>query len=237
MPYFNNGTINILFLHIPKTGGTSIDVFLSKKYNIPLNTKSLFTNDSVKTKIGNVEIATSLQHVTYRDIIEHKEFFGIDFNDIKIITIVRNPYERIISDLFFLKLINKESSKDVTFSAIKSYISSKTTDGHNRPQYQYLNTDNYDLSISKITIMRTESLRQDMIRLGYVDFDVIANSNPDKIDHYSFLNNNSINLINKFYDKDFELFGYSKIVPVVSKQEKNDNVHFSSMFRIPVMRS
>ena len=42
MPYFKDNNINILFIHIPKTGGSSLEVYFSKKFNIPLNNKSLF---------------------------------------------------------------------------------------------------------------------------------------------------------------------------------------------------
>ena len=42
MPYFKNDNVNILFIHIPKTGGTSLDNYFSKKYNIDLNDKSLY---------------------------------------------------------------------------------------------------------------------------------------------------------------------------------------------------
>jgi hypothetical protein len=214
MPYFKNEKINILFIHIPKTGGTSVETYFSKKYNIPLNEKSLFTHAGVKTKVDkNVVIENSLQHATYQEIITHAKFFNIDFNDIKIMTIVRNPYDRIISDLFFFGLINKKSSSEETFEVIKKYLVSKHLDGHNRPQYQYLKFDNYEKELSKINILRTESLDQNMIDLGYVDFDFRVQLNTTKVDYYSFLNNDSIGLINAFYSKDFKLFSYKKIIP------------------------
>ena len=38
MPYFKK--INLLFIHIPKTGGTSIENYFYKKYDIERNVQS-----------------------------------------------------------------------------------------------------------------------------------------------------------------------------------------------------
>ena len=55
-----------------------------------------------------------------------------------------------------------------------------------------------------------------MINLGYTDFNehvkTISNINTEGKNYYDFLNNNSIQLINEFYDYDFILFNYTKIV-------------------------
>ena len=50
MPYFKNNTINVLFIHIPKTGGTSIEMYFSSKFSIVLNNTSLynFTHEQIK---------------------------------------------------------------------------------------------------------------------------------------------------------------------------------------------
>ena len=56
MPYFKNNNLNLLFIHIPKTGGTSLEKYLSQKHNIPLDSKSLYSNS--KNGYNNV----SLQH-------------------------------------------------------------------------------------------------------------------------------------------------------------------------------
>ena len=32
MPYFHNNYVNLLFIHIPKTGGSSLEIYFSKKF-------------------------------------------------------------------------------------------------------------------------------------------------------------------------------------------------------------
>ena len=34
MPYFLNENINLLFIHIPKTGGSSLERYFSEHFNI-----------------------------------------------------------------------------------------------------------------------------------------------------------------------------------------------------------
>lgn len=210
MPYFKNENVNILFIHIPKTGGTSLEKYFSEKFNIELNNSALydFLNSEIKEQ-NKIEINSSLQHMTHNTIMEYKDFFNINYENLEIITIVRNPYYRVLSDLFFLKKINKESSKHEVYIAIQEYITT-LWDNHGLPQYLFLMDENDEL-IQNIKIMGTESLQSDMIQLGYTDFDIKTNCNENNINYNDYLNRDSINLINKYYEKDFELFGYTKI--------------------------
>jgi hypothetical protein len=59
--------------------------------------------------------------------------------------------------------------------------------------------------------MRTETLQYDMNQIGYVDFDIKINCNENNINYYDYLNSHSLSLINNYYKKDFELFGYTMI--------------------------
>jgi len=209
MPYFHNTNTNTLFIHIPKTGGTSLEYYFSNKYNIPLNNNSLF--DFLDEDIRKIKhINSSLQHMTYQTINNHKDFFNIDITNLEIITIVRNPYERIISDLFWYKKITIDSTKEEVYDIIQEYLRDDTLDNHTIPQWSFV-TDEKRALIPNIKILRTETLSSDMHKLGYVDFDVKINDNATKTNYFDFLNPNSIQLINDFYDYDFKLFKYDKI--------------------------
>ena len=211
MPYFKNDDVNILLIHIPKTGGTSLERYFSDKFSIPLNINSLYTLTRNKTLLNeNIIINSSLQHITYNQMVKYNKVFNIDFNNIKIITVVRNPYERIISDLFFFKKIKVTSSKEEVFNIIKEYLLSKCYDNHNIPQHYFLKDDT-EKQITNIHILRTENLTNDMKNLGYNNFNKVCNKNPNKINYYDYLNKKSIKTINKFYDLDFILFNYDKI--------------------------
>jgi hypothetical protein len=210
MPYFydKEKNINILFIHIPKTGGTSIEYYFSKKYNIPLNEKSLYNIPSDKKEL-------SLQHHTYRDIIKKKINITFDKN-LKILSVVRNPYTRIISDLFYFKKININTTPDEVYKIIKNdYIKNPMLDNHYFPQYKYL-IDKKNKLINNLILLKTENLTKNMKKIGYNDFDIHENKNNNNINYYKYLNKDRIRFINKYYNKDFEFFKYKKRV-------ENDN--------------
>ena len=205
MPYFKS--INLLLIHIPKTGGSSVEDYF---YNITNEKKGIVTLYSDMRILYNNH---SLQHSTYKEIKDLNWLYPIDYENIKIITIVRNPYDRIISDLFFYKMITIDMDKNEIFKNIEIFINSKGYDNHNLPQYEYLVDDTGDIN-KNIIILRTESLTQDMINAGYKDFDIYSNvTYRNKINYQELLSNYAIELINKFYKKDFEMFKYEYILP------------------------
>jgi hypothetical protein len=204
MPYFPE--LNILFIHIPKTGGTSIEKYFENKSNIKMSHKNLYSSNN------EILYNHTLQHLTYNEIYNIKNILHIDFNNVNIITVVRNPYERIISELFFHNMINKNSSKDEVSIKLYEYINSKNTyDNHKPPQYIFLIDNNYKIN-NKIIILKTETLNYDMKKLGFTDFNFNEQKNKNSnVNYYYYLNNYSINLINNYYDKDFYIFSYNKI--------------------------
>ena len=156
-----------------------------------------------------------MQHYTYSNIVDYKDQLGVHCDDnIKILSCVRNPYTRIVSDLLFLKLIRDHSDKRSVEFSIKSYfhtynLNHTAYDNHVKPQHLFLvDKDNIN---STIKIMRQESLTNDMHALGYTDFNTFKNVHHSRINYYDYLTLSSVLLINTFYKKDFELFDYNMI--------------------------
>lgn len=198
MPYFRNisapifedsenGVGDILFLHIPKTGGTSVENYFYSKYaqKIQRNYLSLYG-----TKYG---YTTALQHMTYREIKVAVDggrdniFKRFDLSSPKlvIITIVRNPYHRVLSELFStrrLPLIGTVSS-DYVESAIDKYLNDPSTpppgdNNHRLPQWNFFIDAIHDIESARaegrahprLIILQTEQLTEQMQDLGFTDF-------------------------------------------------------------------
>ena len=228
MPIFEKP--RILFLHIPKTGGTSVEQYFSNKYSTRLNSESLFGNsyNSVRRMVINKMKNTiytislqhhtriSLQHYTWKMLQEHELIQNL--TAYKIITIVRNPYNRIISELFYQKIITKDATPEIIYSKIYNYLhvpNNSDFDNHRIPQYKFLIDENENI-IKYVIILKTETLTSSMRKLGYTDFPedkANASVSVSDSDIHEYLNTNSVNLINTYYQKDFEYFDYVKREP------------------------
>ncbi len=213
MPYFKDA--NLLFIHIPKTGGSSLEKYFSAKYRTQLNAKSLFMGLPQNIMVNDTfDRGIALQHQTYKSIYDNQRPLVIQINkNTKIITIVRNPYTRIISDLFYYKIISSYTDPQSISGIIKKYLEGKygKLDNHPLPQYKFI-IDGDGIMVPNLIIMRTEHLVDDMKKNGYTDFNIFNNVGSNSKENYmDYLNEDSINLINEIYDNDFILFGYQKI--------------------------
>lgn len=206
MPYYPEK--NLLFIHIPKTGGQNIEKNLSK------NTVQLLLCRKGNSILPPPFNSVSLQHQFFRTLHTYRIRLRLNFNCLKIFTIVRNPYDRIMSALFWNRLITKDSTCDDVFQVLKNqFIDSTSLDNHNKCQYEFLTNNKGEIEPS-ITIFRCETLNKNYKKIAtflntHVD---IRKQNVNK-NYMPYLNKQSINLINTKYAKDFEYFQYPMIDP------------------------
>ena len=199
MPHFPE--YNLLFIHIPKTGGTSFE-----EYMLDRTRTRLWSNLNIFPEPNLNKI--SLQHQTYQTIYKYRELLEIEFNDkLKKLAFVRNPYDRIVSDIFWFEFNTETDSQEEIYDTIRHhYFGRDDLDNHNVPQYKFVTDENEKL-IPDITLLKMENLTEGLQKYGFTDYEGPSQSNS----YMKYLNKDSIRIINLFYKKDFEMFGYPMI--------------------------
>jgi hypothetical protein len=209
MPYFKEN--QLLYLHVPKTGGMSIEEYFFHKYSIEKNERSIYGWYFDRPNKIRVPNERSLQHFTYKEILQHKQYFHFDIKTILIS--VRNPYDRMISEMFWNQRINLDSTPNEVADAIYEYLYVDTDirDNHKLPQSDFCLDLNGNM-LENIQIVKTETLERDMFSYQYTDFNLHMNicKSGKYVDYKKYLNHRSLQMIQTYYGKDFEMFGYSK---------------------------
>ena len=189
--------LKIIYVHIPKTAGVSLCFFLQDY--IP-DFKKVDDNNFLMAPIG------SGMNDKHRFLYQYNELYNIDINDYFVFTIIRNPYDRILS-FFRWRYPNKKPDKISFEHFIKeNYI----------PQYDYIKI-NDKLHVDKI--VKFENLINDLkdIKIfkdiDFNDFPHVNKSIPLKQDYKIFFSENK-DLSDLYYEQfkiDFEYFGYDRI--------------------------
>lgn len=211
MPYFHNDKVNTLFIHIPKTGGTHVQSVYARKYNIPINTKSLYMFDTSFSKV-------SLQHQTLTTLLANKKRFKIVDDALELVTVVRNPYTRFISQLYWVnKITNKttpEQAEKIAQNYVKKYAKDPhCDDNHLLPQNTFL-VDKDGVIDPSIKILKQETLDSDLKAIGI---------DPDSVKHIKYIHPGSKNPPSHPMKRVLHVKPAAK--PVVKKEGKIDNYY------------
>lgn len=202
MPYYEK--IHTLFIHVPRTGGTTLENYLRRMSPQTVYTQRLNTILPDK-KYHN----KSLQHQFYTVLYQYRDLLRIRFDaDLKLLTIVRNPYARAVSDIVYNKLAKPGDSPEAFCTALKWFLQSDDYDNHQVPQHRLM-MDELGNLVEGLRIFKTETLEEDLKAYGFVDY----TGKPSDIDYLKCINSEFIAIINETYSRDFDLFGYRRLKP------------------------
>lgn len=203
--------MKLKFIHITKTAGTTIE-------NIGLKKKYLF--GSYDSELGFNKRHCLLPTIIPKDIKYLYHYF----------TIVRNPYTRIISEIGwvykrfkennfkhnYVKLFKNYFNQENIINSINTYLEYILNNvdlkygDHFTPQYKY-----FEDTKMYINIIKFENLKQefnDLMKKYKMDLTITNqnyNFNKYKIFNFQHISKKNIQLINKIYKKDFEMFNYN----------------------------
>jgi hypothetical protein len=191
--------MNILFIHIPKTAGSSIiDVVKKNCHEIKDHYPEFFDNHNININKLNIQ-----------SISNYKMY--------KSFTVVRNPYDRIVSAYNYLKHLkifnspDKKSQKLLEkYNTFELFIENlnilKYQIVHIVPQYLFITDDNLNILVDNI--VKFENLQIEIENFDPI-FKNLKHINKS-FGNKDILTNEIKNIIYLEYTNDFLLFNYDK---------------------------
>ena len=171
-----------IFIHIPKNAGTSIE--------------TLFTNKSFR-----------IQPYKHANIHEIKKKFPEIYNSYRKFTIIRNPYDKMVSWYFYLK---RNLGKSYDIIDFNEWIKDPFKFWHvNDPTY-FLDSQHTWVD-DTVVLIKYENLDKELNQFFGKEINLPITNKSDH-DHFSsYYNKESSNIIYNKYKKDFEKYNYKKL--------------------------
>lgn len=206
MPVFTKDNKNFLFIHVPKTGGTSIEkVFYQSGWSLA------YLDFGGQGSLNHLRLC-SPQHM-HKEMLQ--SIFNLDKFD-EIFMVIRNPYKRFRSEYCWANRSNFNSAKPIEIwakEAIAAYTKNNyILDNHLRPQSEFKvpNATIYKLEQGFESILKDIENRHN-IKLNNegtraLSSEHVSGVSPNKVK----LNQSTKELIYDHYHSDFECFGYAE---------------------------
>lgn len=182
----------LLFLWIPKTGGTSVYDSLSSVCYFP---KEIVSPKKIKRGTHG--------HFSLHSIYDMQELFQFD-----IFTVVRNPYDRIVSLFFYLKKVG-QIPNDVQFTSFVTRVTKKPIPPVGFYNHNGFNQANKMLDwtegVPNLKIFKFEQINDCFHFYGLEPKKLNTTEHKTYLSYY---NKDTIEMVNSFYREDFSLFNY-----------------------------
>lgn len=202
----------ILFIHIPRTGGSTVE----KCFNMYRNANMLYGRKVINNKLYALQHLTFSEHIKLKYVSRMDEYFKFAF--------VRNPWDRLLSaysfqcrngkkfDFSTFISVSYEYIKEKRFLlSVNEYDTLKQKYGislvHVIPQINFIRHKDYELDF----VGKFENFKTDLkyiLDLFNINCN-IPNVNKSKHKHYSkYFTDKMIDMVNEMYKEEIELFDY-----------------------------
>lgn len=192
-----------IFIHIPKTAGTSLEIALE-------DSSCIFKRGEwAKKPMG---FNAPLNHLTISQIQHSEEISTNNLDSFFKFTFVRNPWDKVISECFCgqIQLAFKDC-KTVKDKIKKVCALSKTSSGygaHCKPQIDFINNTNFKMNF----VGRFENLKKDFDvvcqKLSLKNLELCHKNKSSKKPYQEYFDQETIDLVADSYKKDIDYFGY-----------------------------
>ena len=220
-----------IFVHIPKTGGSSVEEFIMNYYGYKRNECLLTHGFGIDLNAGeNNLIPYPIMHYRLKTILRTAKANRALVDDTwTIFTIVRNPYYKFLSELFFQDYVHlkhnyhmlPDNTKNMYLdSCIDEYFNHPAKENyhsyHSLEQYKFFEGVEVNYQIFKFE----EGLENIVKKLGFEikeQFPHLLNvsnyANVPKPNYSKMLTPHLVKTINNRYSEDFKVFGYEMLNP------------------------
>ena len=198
-----------IFLHIPKCAGTSVNKMLSEKTNFDYKSPNyeFLYGWCPKRKIF-------MQHATVQELFELDLISANIWNSYYKFTIIRNPWDRIISSFNWIKSDLKINGSLTDFLFLKNKFSSISNPNpltyradHLKTQSEFIFFEDFKLdNIFNFDDIHNINFNK-LLNCKNLELEHYKNSNLKK--HYSnFYTNTQIKIVEKIYSEDIINFSF-----------------------------
>jgi len=209
--YINQiGKPKVLFIWIPKNAGTSIYEGLQNS----LGMKRFLTIEEAKKDFTNNGLVT-FGHINVRDLLNESIILEKFYNKAFKFCVSRNPFDRFVSLLHYLKKHNRIPLNYKSIDLINDIINGIPPVGlYNFKGISQCNRQvDWIHNIELDEVLRFESINDGITRLNSLFGKNIGlhhkNKSPNRNTDISELDDKSIQLIQEYYEPDFLKFNYS----------------------------
>ena len=211
-----NDDYRVVFVHIPKNGGTTIEYLLGMHGN--LKTVGIVPYEN---QVQNEFLfGAGSQEFTAEKI---KETIGKKkYSDYTSFCISRNPYSRMVSYISWLRQFRPHVTKSVLSieefnielsNLYQKFLKYGFSELYLKPQWHYVYNDNKELLVDEVFLFEEYYKIYSFIS-SVTSSPVNSTVKRMPSNHYpyqKYLNKDSIDIINKMYNEDFTLFNYQML--------------------------